>query len=78
MYLAFKKKSPQSTATYKYYAEVFHKDFPHLRFGRPKSDTCSKCDLLNNKIKGTLSNDPEKTVLINDDDGFAKGSVLRQ
>lgn len=63
MFLAYKKKFPNSIATYKYYSGVFHKDFSMLRFGRPKSDTCSTCDHLNNKIKATPPNDPQKHVI---------------
>lgn len=57
MFLAFKQKFPDSVATYKLYGSVFRKDFPMLRFGRPKSDTCSTCDSLHNKIKATPHND---------------------
>ena len=59
LYLAFRLKFPDINATYKYYMEVFKKDFPHLRFGRPKTDTCSVCDLHNNKIK-CCQNDIDK------------------
>lgn len=60
MFLAYNAKYPQSTVTYKYYSMVFKKDFPNLRFGRPRSDTCSKCDLYQNKIKSISLSDPER------------------
>lgn len=60
MFLAYKKHHPNSPVSYKFYCAVFKKDFPHLRFGRPKSDTCSKCDLYYNKMKGIPSSNPEK------------------
>ncbi|KAJ8955927.1 hypothetical protein NQ314_006821 [Rhamnusium bicolor] len=46
--------------TYKYYSLLFEKDFPNLRFGRPRSDTCSKCDLYQNKIKSIPLTNPER------------------
>ena len=54
MYRAFKEKYPQTIVTYKFYSEVFHTDFPDLRFGRPRSDTCGSCDKYNNKIKAWI------------------------
>ena len=65
MYRAFKEKYPQTIVTYKFYSEVFHTDFPDLRFGRPRSDTCGSCDKYNNKIKACDSTDPDKKNLIN-------------
>lgn len=60
MFLAYKKKYPNSKVTYKYYSLVFQKDFPNLRFGRPRSDTCSKCDLYQNKIKSIPLTNPQR------------------
>lgn len=51
LFLAFKNEFPQSDVTYKIYREVFKKYFPELRFGRPRTDTCSVCDLYQNKIQ---------------------------
>lgn len=51
MFIALKKKYPYIKVNYRFYSKVFKKRFPHLRFGRPRSDTCSVCDLLTNKIK---------------------------
>lgn len=59
LFIAFCKKYPDSKVNYRFYADTFHKSFPHLRFGKPKSDTCSTCDLLNCKIKAA-SDGPEK------------------
>ncbi|CAH0550973.1 unnamed protein product [Brassicogethes aeneus] len=49
MFIAFKRKYPETLVSYRFYSDTFHKHFSHLRFGKPKSDTCSKCDLLNAK-----------------------------
>lgn len=51
MYRAFKEKYPDAIVKYTYYSEISHKHFKHLRFDRPRSDTCSTCDLLTNTIK---------------------------
>ncbi|KAK9739736.1 hypothetical protein QE152_g8773 [Popillia japonica] len=51
LYIAFKKKYPQTIATYRCFYDVFKKDFPNLRFARPRSDTCSTCDLYQNKMR---------------------------
>ncbi|KAJ4429539.1 hypothetical protein ANN_21708 [Periplaneta americana] len=51
LFKAFTIRFPGTKVTYNYYADTFKKHFPHLRFGRPKSDTCSTCDLLHAKIK---------------------------
>ncbi|KAJ8926657.1 hypothetical protein NQ314_020959 [Rhamnusium bicolor] len=60
MFLAYKKENPNSVVTYKYYSLVFKKDFSNLTFGRPRSDTCSKCDLYQNKIKSIPLTNPER------------------
>lgn len=60
LYIAFKKKHPQTIATYRFFCEVFKTDFAHLRFGRPRSDTCSCCDLLQNKLRNS-NNQTDKT-----------------
>lgn len=53
LYIAFKKKYPKTIASYRYFCDTFKKDFPNLRFGRPRSDTCSNCDLYQNKIRSS-------------------------
>ena len=47
-----------------YYRKVFNCEF-HLRFHRPHSDTCDKCDKLNNliKIQNNVSSDRAKLEL---------------
>lgn len=40
-------KHPNSQVSYKFYCQVFRKDFENLSFGRPKVDTCKKCDQFN-------------------------------
>lgn len=51
LFVAFQKRYPEVSVNYRFYADVFKKHFPNLRFGRPRSDTCSTCDLLSNKMK---------------------------
>ena len=46
MYLAFKEKFPDTNVQYKYYSAIFKKEFPKLRFKKPRKDTCSTCDML--------------------------------
>lgn len=36
----FKDKYPQSQVTYRYYSDTFHKNFPKLKYGNPKVDSC--------------------------------------
>ncbi|KAI4464314.1 dna-directed rna polymerases i ii and iii subunit rpabc2 [Holotrichia oblita] len=55
LYIAFKKKYPETIASYRFFCDTFKKDYPNLRFGRPRSDTCSNCDLYQNKIKNSPS-----------------------
>lgn len=43
--------------------DIFKKEFKHLRFGRPRTDTCSKCDLWHIKIKAEPSNSSYKKAL---------------
>ncbi|GFR12987.1 uncharacterized protein TNCT_134431 [Trichonephila clavata] len=54
MYLAFVKAYPDSNIHQRLYRRVFRKSFPKLSFPRPRSDTCSSCDLLKNKINTTV------------------------
>ncbi len=49
--MAFTNENPDVSVSEKYYRQVFRKYFPHLRFQRPRQDTCSTCDLFQNKIK---------------------------
>lgn len=51
LYLAFKEKHPNSKVSFAFYRKVFLNDFPKLAFRKPRSDTCKKCDRLNNEIK---------------------------
>lgn len=53
MFIAFQKKYPDTPVNYRFYSDTFHKNLPHLRFGKPKSDTCSTCDLLHCKMKAS-------------------------
>lgn len=56
LFIAFKEKYPDTIATYRYFSDIFKKDFPNLRFGKPKSDTCSTCDVYQNKIRAASDN----------------------
>ena len=63
LFQAFTLKYPGTQVTYNYYADTFRKYFPNLRFGRPKSDTCSTCDLLHAKIKCNPTDRKHKAAL---------------
>ncbi|GBM32079.1 hypothetical protein AVEN_150068-1 [Araneus ventricosus] len=55
LYTAFKKQYPQSNVTRAYYVSVFKEDFPKLKFARPRTDTCNKCDKLNASVSISAS-----------------------
>nr|CAI5843105.1 unnamed protein product [Callosobruchus analis] len=52
MYNLFCSKYTDVTVSYYYYRQFFHENF-NLHFGRPQVDTCTKCEELTLKIKGT-------------------------
>ncbi|GFR32969.1 uncharacterized protein TNCT_646441 [Trichonephila clavata] len=54
MYRAFVKAYPDSNIHQRFYRRVFRKSLPKLSFHRLRTDTCSSCDLLKNKINTTL------------------------
>jgi hypothetical protein len=56
LYFAFKEEYPDTEISRKYYYCVFNKDFPQLKFRRPRVDSCQTCDLLNAK-----QNSPRKS-----------------
>ena len=56
---AGEKVKPQ--ISYDYYRNVFNTCF-NLSFGRPRSDTCSKCDELNIKIQAAENDDKKKSL----------------
>ena len=62
MHRAFMKTYPESNINKRYYRRVFRKSFPKLSFHRPRTDTCSTCDLL--KTKTNFAVGPEKLHLI--------------
>ncbi|GBM93225.1 hypothetical protein AVEN_143168-1 [Araneus ventricosus] len=55
LYTAFKKQYPQSNVTRAYYLSVFKEDFPKLKFARPRTDTCNKCDKFNASVSISAS-----------------------
>lgn len=62
MHKAFLKKYPESQVTYKYYRQVFLKDFPNLSFRRPRSDTCRVCDKLQCEIQARNANSTKAKI----------------
>lgn len=51
LYRCFISTYPDVKINYRFYSTVFHQNFPKLKFGPPRSDTCTTCDLLNIQIK---------------------------
>ena len=50
IYNIFLKQYPNENVKYKFYLKSFKENF-NLRVGRPKVDTCSKCEELSAKIR---------------------------
>lgn len=46
---------------YEYFRKYFTENF-NINFGKPRSDTCSKCDKLINKINSSDSNEIKKSL----------------
>lgn len=57
LYKMFKDENPQSPVKQSYFRHIFNREF-NLGFGNPKTDVCSTCIELNEKIKA--ENDPAK------------------
>ncbi|GFQ69236.1 uncharacterized protein TNCT_160121 [Trichonephila clavata] len=82
MYRAFVKAYSDSNIPQHFYRRVFRKSFPKLSFPRPRTDTCSSCDLLKNKINTTVELEKLKLIakkelhlrkavkLLNEDNAF--------
>lgn len=49
MYAAFKKEHPNTLISKRFYYRVFRKDYPNVKFRRPRVDSCKTCDLLHMK-----------------------------
>ncbi|KAF2885909.1 hypothetical protein ILUMI_20267 [Ignelater luminosus] len=48
--------------TYDFFFRYFKSNFPNYRFGRPRSDTCQKCDMLENRKKFTTTEENLKSI----------------
>lgn len=55
----FKNENPQSVVKKSYFRTIFNQDF-NLGFGTPRTDVCSKCIELDEKIK--KESDQEKRI----------------
>ncbi|GFQ96550.1 uncharacterized protein TNCT_737081 [Trichonephila clavata] len=53
---------PDSNIHQRFYRRVFRKSFPKLSFHHPRTDTCSSCDLLKNKINTTVGLEKLKLI----------------
>lgn len=64
LYRAFKDRHQDSNITYKFYYRTFKKRFPQISFHRPRTDTCSKCDLLSAELSAKPGDRKAKTALL--------------
>jgi len=50
LFRSFKDKFPDSPVTYRFFFETFKQKCPNISFHKPRTDTCSKCDLLSAEV----------------------------
>ena len=61
MHVAFKAKYPNTGVTYRCY-DIFRKEYHHLRFWRPRSDTCGGCEPLQGKMNAATTQQEENAA----------------
>lgn len=59
--LLLQNKDIKPVVKYEYFRKYFTENFK-ISFGKPKSDTCSKCDKLMNKISSSDSDEIKKSL----------------
>ncbi|XP_050512608.1 uncharacterized protein LOC126888407 [Diabrotica virgifera virgifera] len=63
MYKLFCEKYPQCNVSRRTYTDIFQSDF-NLRFGLPRSDTCTFCDKMYIKLVATSDGPERKAILV--------------
>lgn len=59
----FKSENPQSFVKKSYFRTIFNQEF-NLGFGTPRTDVCSKCIELDEKIKKEKDQEKKSTLMI--------------
>ncbi|XP_041976930.1 uncharacterized protein LOC121731529 [Aricia agestis] len=52
---SFNEMHPDNQVSYKFYRKIFLRDFPNLKFKRPRTDTCKVCDRLSATVRSQNS-----------------------
>lgn len=63
LYKMFKIEHPQSSVKKSYFRQIFNKDF-NLGFGSPRTDACSKCIELEERIKKEKDQEKKNNLII--------------
>lgn len=77
MYLAFKELYPGTEVKPRYYKDTVKKQFPNLKFQKPRKDTCGTCDLLKSKLLNESSNRDENKKISQISPSKGRTSSLR-
>ena len=59
MHVAFKAKYPNTAVTYRCYYDISKKEYRHVCFGRPRSDSCGRCGWLQGKMDAATTQQEE-------------------
>ncbi|KAE9536991.1 hypothetical protein AGLY_006798 [Aphis glycines] len=63
LFRSFKDKFPDSPVTYRFFFETFKQKCPNISFHKPRTDTCSKCDLLSAEVAAKPRDKHTKNML---------------